>query len=196
MKLSHFLLAAGLSLGLMLPVSAMAKPVPPHCVQGHGKIKCDKPECRKYCDNHGKKGPDHHAKPGPGHHGKPGPGHHAKPAPTPHHPAPPPPHGKPGPGHHVKPAPAPHHPAPPPPHANRAQIENRMRALIHENERLAQKRNKAVQEANNSYEICMRMHAAVRKQCRKQTENIIKIENKMKQNDAEIARLQFELRKF
>ena len=65
MKISRLVLAVGLSFGLMLPVSAMAQPVPPECQAGHGRIKCDKPGCKKFC----KQGPSHkghgkHAKPG------------------------------------------------------------------------------------------------------------------------------------
>ena len=113
MKLSHLVLSLGFSFGLMLPVSAMAQPVPPHCQTGNGHVKCDKPECKKFCNNR-----DHHVKnaPVPHHAGKSGPDHarphHGKPAPAPHHADKP----APAPHHAGKPVPAPHHADKPAPH--------------------------------------------------------------------------------
>ena len=183
MKISHFLLAAGLSFGLMVPAAAMAQPVPPECRQGNGKIKCDKPGCHKFCDDRrpGKHGP-HHAK--PAHHP---PKPHAKPLPPP----PPVHHAKHVPPHHVKP-----HPVPPPHMHRRAELEKEINVLMARNAKLVSERNEAIREADHAYNICMRMHPALRRSCVRSTGRIDALDRQIRRNAEDIERMKHELRRF
>lgn len=182
MRISHFLLAVGLSFGLMIPVSAMAQPVPKECRKGNGDIKCNKPGCQKFCKGgHHGKGHGKHAKPVPHHHAKPVPHHHVKPVPPP------------------SPAyrPAPHRPAPPPPpHVKRRMhLENEINALVAQNNRLARERNEAIREADHAYAMCLRMHPAIRIRCTRPMDRVDSIDSQMRRNSNEIDRLKYELRR-
>ncbi|MBO5754086.1 MAG: hypothetical protein J6S69_10445 [Proteobacteria bacterium] len=184
MKISHFLLAVGLSGGFMVPVSAIAgPPVPRECRQGNGQIKCDKPGCHKFCDDRrpGKHGPQH-AK--PAHHP---PKPHAKPLPPP----PPVHHAKPVPPHHVKP-----HPVPPPLMHRRAELEKEINVLMARNAKLVSERNEAIREADHAYNMCMRMHPALRRNCVRSTGRIDALDRQIKRNADDIERMKHELRRF
>ena len=206
-------LLLSLTFCLGIPFVANAQPVPPDCMHGPN-IRCDKPQCRKFCDNghHPGHNPHHAAPPAP-----PAPPHHAKPVPPappapPHHakPVPPAPPAPPAPPHHVKPVPPPppappHHvkPVPPPPPAppvvvvppppHRGALERELRALKDENIRLHHDLDVARDHANHEYDRCMRIMFPFNGGCERSTPEVRHLEQRLRENEHDIARVEHEL---
>ena len=190
MKRSSILMAFFAIFFFILPAAAFAQGVPADCRGPHG-VRCDKPHCRAYCDDH--HGPKHGPGPAADHHGPKGP-HHG-PAAAPHGP-------KPGPHHHAPaPVPPPHHhaapvPPPPPAHHRRIEIERRISELNAENARLEHDRAVAIQVSDDNFNMCMTLPGAMHRLCTRDRREVVRIERMIDANNAEIDRLHRELRRF
>lgn len=216
MKRSSILMALFAMFFFILPITALAKPVPGDCRGPHNTVRCDIPHCRAYCDdNHGPKGhhgpglaadhrgPKGHPGPGPAadNHGPKGPHHgpaadHHGPKGPHHAPVPvPPPH------HHAAPVPPPHHhvapvPPPPPMHHRRIEIERRINELNAENVRLEHDRVIAIQVSDDNFNMCMTLPGAMHRLCTRDRREVVRIERMIDANNAELDRLRHELRRY